>query len=314
MTRVLRIVLAAAALLGGVVASAAGDQAPVYRHRLANFGGPIPFMGVRIEVDAAHDEAYVLEGNVLHVFAPSGMEIFTVQLDPGQGRYFDVAFDAAGEVFLLGVVPEIPGAAGFFLDRRDFRGRHKERIEPRALPAELAGFAPNHLAVHDDRFVLVSTAQLAAVVLGRTGVFERALDLAPLLDIKEEERGNLEIGGFSFDPRGNMLFTVPAHFRAYVVSPEGHVAAFGKGGSRPGQFGVVAGIAGDRKGHLYIADKLRAVVMVFDREGRFLAEVGGYGDRPGDLVGPDQLALGPSGLLYVTQIRQRGISVFEVVM
>ncbi len=313
MTTALRVLAFAAALLGAVGTTVAEGVQLAYRHQLSDFGGTIPFMGARVRVDDANDETYVLEGNSFRVFGPSGMEIYSATLDPAGGNYHDVAFDGSGDLFLLGVrTGTDAGGTAFFVERCDFRGEPKERIHARALPEKYWGFAPNYLVMHDGRFVLVDASQLTVLVLGRTGTFERALDLAPLFEVKDGERGNLEIGGFAIDPKGNMLFTLPARFTAFVVSPDGRVASFGRGGSRAGQFGVVAGIAGDLRGNIYVADKIRAVVMVFDKDFRFLTETGGYGDRPENLVGPAGIALSASGKLFVTQIRKRGVSVFDI--
>jgi DNA-binding beta-propeller fold protein YncE len=74
---------------------------------------------------------------------------------------------------------------------------------------------------------------------------------------------------------------------------------------------VAAGVAGDDKGNLFVADKGRNVVMMFDKDHQFVAEFGEYGDRPENLVRPEQVAWSPAGKLYVTQMRNRGVSVFD---
>src|SRR6185503_10591293 len=101
-------------------------------------------------------------------------------------------------------------------------------------------------------------------------------------------------------------------FRAYAVSPEGEVTSFGKVGGAPGQFGVVSGIARDDQGRVFVADKLRSVVMVFDKSLRFVTEFGFLGLGADNLVRPDQLVLGEGGKLYVTQLYNRGVAVFSL--
>ncbi len=155
---------------------------------------------------------------------------------------------------------------------------------------------------------------MQAVVTDRNGVFRKGYDLANILEIPEADRPNTEIFGFSLDADGNMLFTVPVLFKAYVVSPEGKVTgSFGKAGSAPGMFGVVSGIAKDDQGNYLVVERLRSVVMVFDKEFRFLQEFGYRGDKPGNLIRPSELAVGNAGKLYVTQVRNRGVSVFSIV-
>jgi hypothetical protein len=77
-------------------------------------------------------------------------------------------------------------------------------------------------------------------------------------------------------------------------------------------FGVVSGIARDDRGNCLVVERLRSVVMVFDKEFRFLKEFGYRGDKPGNLVRPSEVAVGNAGKIYVTQLMDRGISVFHV--
>jgi hypothetical protein len=88
---------------------------------------------------------------------------------------------------------------------------------------------------------------------------------------------------------------------------------FGRSGSGRGKFGVAAGIATDEMGYVYVADRLRCVVMVFDRDLQFQTEFGYRGDQPSNLTAPDGLAIDSSGNVYVGQAANRGVSVFRVV-
>jgi hypothetical protein len=165
----------------------------------------------------------------------------------------------------------------------------------------------------DGEFLFLSSSKMQVVVTDRNGVFRKGFDLADLLEIPEKDRPNTEIFGFNLDSEGNMLFTVPVLFSAYIVSPEGKMAgSFGKAGSAPGMFGVVSGIAKDDQGNYLVVERLRSVVMVFDKEFRFLREFGYRGDKPANLIRPNEIAVGNAGKLYVTQVRERGVAVFSV--
>jgi hypothetical protein len=165
----------------------------------------------------------------------------------------------------------------------------------------------------DGNFFLVGTNGMRAIVADKQGVFQKGYDFAQILEIPEKDRPDTEITGFSLDRNGNMLFTVTVLFKAYVVSPDGKVeGAFGKAGSAPGMFGVVGGIVVDDNGNYLVVERLRSVVMVFNKEFRFLHEFGYRGDKPGNLIRPSELAVGNSGKLYVTQSRNRGVAVFSV--
>jgi hypothetical protein len=61
-----------------------------------------------------------------------------------------------------------------------------------------------------------------------------------------------------------------------------------------------------------VADKLRCVVMVFTKDFKFLTEFGFRGLGPSNLVGPMQLAVDSKNRLYVTQLRNRGVSVYQL--
>jgi DNA-binding beta-propeller fold protein YncE len=136
--------------------------------------------------------------------------------------------------------------------------------------------------------------------------------LAKLLEVDPERRGDVQIAGSSLDPSGSLLLAVPVRFRVYEVTREGKVTQFGKAGSAPGLFGIVSGVAGDPHGRIFVADKLRSVVMVFDRERQFVTEFGGRGLRPDQLITPGELVLGRGDTLFVTQGRKRGVSVFAI--
>jgi len=154
---------------------------------------------------------------------------------------------------------------------------------------------------------------MTVVVTDRKGAFRKGYNLADIIEIPEKDRPDTEIFGFSLDRAGNMLFTVPVLPKAFVVTPDGKVAgSFGKAGSAPGLFGIVSGIVADDQGNYLVVERLRSVVMIFDKEFRFLKEFGYRGDKPGNLIRPSELALGNSGKLYVTQLRNRGVSVFSI--
>jgi hypothetical protein len=129
-------------------------------------------------------------------------------------------------------------------------------------------------------------------------------------DWAEKRLENIAINGFHVDKRGNMLFTVPVLFSAYRFSADGGLAEFGRPGSAPGKFGVTAGIVTDELGYIYVADRLRSVVLVFDHNFVFQTEFGYRGGRPSNLIVPDDVAIDSGGNVYVAQAANRGVSVF----
>jgi hypothetical protein len=62
-----------------------------------------------------------------------------------------------------------------------------------------------------------------------------------------------------------------------------------------------------------VSDRLRCVVLVFDRNLRFQTEFGYRGAQPSNLIVPDDLAVDSNGNVYIGQAANRGVSVFQVV-
>ncbi len=163
-----------------------------------------------------------------------------------------------------------------------------------------------------NRFYFASLSEMKVVVTDPEGGVERGHDLLPLLDLGEKERGHVELAGFDVDSQGNILFTVPVLFKACVLSPDGNFRWFGRPGSIPGKFNVVAGITRDRKGNVLVVDKLKCAVLIFDPDFRFLDLFGYRGYRPGNLIAPDDIAIDPENRVYVTQAARRGVNVYRL--
>lgn len=312
-----RACLRASAILAALLTvgwtSAADSVRVSYLHRLSDFSGTVPYSEVQLWVDAARGEVYVAEGDVIRLYNASGMEIYEFQHDVGLGTILSLAVDDNGDVLVLSAAPTgaEPGRQPL-VSRYDYRGRLRATFGLSGMPDSFRGFAPNVLVVRDGRLVLASRSEIKVGVFDRDGAFERGWDLAELAGIAAEQREGLELGGFAVDEAGGLLFTVPAHFTAYAVVPGQRARSFGKPGSGPGSFGVPAGIAATPEGLVLVADRLRNVVLVFDRDLRFLAEFGHRTGKPESLVRPGELAAGEGGRVYVSQLGKQGVSVFAV--
>ncbi len=100
-------------------------------------------------------------------------------------------------------------------------------------------------------------------------------------------------------------------FAAGIVTPAGEVRLFGSRGSRPGRFNNVGGIDADERGNLFVTDRLRSVVSVWNRELRHLGDFGYRGDSTSNLITPYEIAVG-NGNVFVAQAGKRGVRVFRV--
>ena len=77
-------------------------------------------------------------------------------------------------------------------------------------------------------------------------------------------------------------------------------------------FGLVADVATDDAGRLFVLDALMNRVAMFTREGRPLGTLGEAGRGPGELALPAAMAVDPAGRVYVLDRLTSRISVFEV--
>jgi len=248
--------------------------------------------GADLAWDRFNSELYVTGPGVVSVFGDSGMMVHQFAEDPDAGIPIGVAPVGDRELVVLTLWQ---GATRVY--RCNFRGDPIARIP---LPAEFESFGANGIATANGNVYLVNKQALRVLALGLDGSKVGYFDLGPQLGFDEAKRADNDLRGFSVDRAGNLLMTIPTQFAAYVVSPEGRVRSFGQRGSSAGKFSVVAGIAADDEGHIYVTDILRAVVMVFDAGFRFLGEFGYRGGEPGNLVGPSTIVIG-NGRAYVSQ-------------
>lgn len=288
-------------------ASSAGVKA-TFLYNLSNFSGTVPYNWVRISIDARQGETYVAEGPSVRVFNDSGMEIFAFGDDEALGVVYDVAVDGEGNILALSY-----NGLAYAIHRCNYRGEPLSAIGIVNLPPGFREFRPNRLAWGDGKLYLADMGRMLVAVADMGGSVQRTYDLAALIGVEEKDRQETDMVGFNVDPGGGLLFSVPVHFKAYRVDPDGKVTAFGKKGSGPGKFGIVGGVAGDGKGLYVVADTLRCVVLVFDKDFRFLSEFGYRGLGPGNLVAPMDVAMDDAGRVYVTQQRKRGVSVYKIV-
>jgi DNA-binding beta-propeller fold protein YncE len=296
-----------------------------FRYSLSNFEGLVPSQWAQLAIDPERDEIYALNRrqNDIRIFDANGMEIFI--FGEGFSTAADITIGADGSIFLLST-----GYESATVDRLNYRGEHVAEVSLKRMPAAYAEFVPDRLLYRHGSLYLVDSDSLRVVVADDDGYFEEGYDLntvlRPLLtrddrvkrqldsnDWRKQQLENIELHGFTVDRQGNLLFTVPVLFSAFRLSPAGELVGFGRAGSGPGKFGVVSGIVTDDEGYVYVADRLRSVVLVFDPKLKFQMEFGYRGDKPSSLIVPDDLAIDSRGNVYVGQAANRGVSVFRII-
>ena len=304
----LTVLLAGIFLLRAGMASAVDNVSAPFLYTLSNFSGIVPVSWADIVVDNSRDEVYVLPGNGVKVFNDKGMEVYSFNEAGDIPGVVDLAVDEEGNILAISMSDGII--------RCNYRGEPVAKMELKNLPPDFSGFSPDRVFYRKGSFYFASLVSKKVVVTDRDGLFKEGYDIAELLnlgDLEEKYLEDADIGGFNIDHEGTILFTMPVMAKAYVLSPDRKVRSFGSHGSRPGTFGVPSGIAADVSGRfILVADKLRCVVMVFNKDFKFVTEFGFRGLGPGNLVGPMQLAVDSKNRLYVTQLRNRGVSVYQI--
>jgi DNA-binding beta-propeller fold protein YncE len=87
--------------------------------------------------------------------------------------------------------------------------------------------------------------------------------------------------------------------RVHRFAPDGRlVASWGEPGSGPGQFNLPHGIALDRAGNVYVADRENSRIQVFDPKGKFLAQWT-------DVARPMQVSIDPEENVFVVEVGWR---------
>ena len=291
-------------------AEAKANVSASYIYTLANFTGILPVSWTPISVDDARGEVYVIPGNAIKIFNDRGMEVYSFNDAGDIDGVVDLAVDDAGTIFLL-------SPAHREIIRCNYRGEPMGTMELKNLPAQFSGFFPNRIFIRKDTFYFASLRSMLVITTDRAGNFKDSYDIAALINfdasLDTKDQTEAEIVGFSVDQEGNILFTMPVIAKAGIVSPDKKMRLFGQSGSTAGRFGVVGGIAVDATGKfILVADTLRCVVMIFDRNFDFQTEFGFRGLAPGNLVGPMGLAVDNKNRLYVAQLRNRGISVYQI--
>lgn len=301
----LLVALVGVLLVGASTPSAQGQA--TYLYTLANFGGPLKIDGVRVSVDQETDEVYVIYQNIIHIFNPSGMEVFSFGDDLDLGQILDAVADTNGDILLLSYKD-----SHSIVTRCNYRGVPKKPIEFTKAPQAWTLDA-NRMMLRNGRLYLANLATSRVTITNVNGEFQSQIDFLSLLQA-DERRDGVEMFGFTVDQDGSVFVTMPTLFRAFKRTADGALMSFGKPGSGPGQFGVVAGITTDSHGNVFVADKIKCVVMVFDKAFKFITEFGYRGPKAENLIVPDDIAADRRGRLYVAQWRRRGVSVFSLAL
>lgn len=288
-----------------------------FQYLLANFSGPVASQWASVSFEQTKGEIYTLNPglNEIRIFNFHGMELLRFGDQNDVVPAADLSGSEGGEIYLLARNFTTHG-----IQVLNFRGVAIGNIFPTNLPEEFGYFSPDRLDYLHGNIYLLDSSSMKIVSMDAKGKVRTSIDLSEKLqnfdrsDGKPEDKGLVtDISGFSVGPDGSIYFTVATLFKAFRLNLDGTLDAFGLSGSGPGKFGVVSGIVAAENGAIYVADKLRSVILVFDHMFRFQGEFGYRGAAPQDLIAPNDLAIdSKQNKIYVSQAANKGVGVYKV--
>lgn len=281
-----------------------------FEHDLATPEGVVNITWPSIAYDRAQDEVFVASEGWVRIFDKTGMEVHRFGDDGSLGNISRVAVLEDGQIIVL---TSRDGKKEYV--RCDFRGEPLEKFELSGLPRGFAKFDPDQLVYHDGRLYFAERGSMRVVVTDVMGGYRQAYNLrnivAGAIADDPDRKPPAAMDGFNVDRKGNILFTMSTMFQGGVFSPNGKVRLFGSRGSTPGKFNIIGGIDSDDEGNVYVTDRLRSVVTVWDKDLRHLADFGYRGGNRWNLLTPYEIGVG-NGRVFVAQAGNRGVKAFRV--
>jgi hypothetical protein len=293
--------------VGFSAAQSSVTVSPLFLYDLSTFTGKVPLSFARMTVDEKHKEVYVVDpaNQEIRIFNDTGLQLYSFGDDERFGFLQDIVVFDSGDLLVL--------SSGEFI-LCNYRGDIKKILKLQGLPEKLKNFRPERMILRQGKIYMAQDKTMQVLIFDQQLNFLEFVDLPDLLDYTPKQVENSGLGGFNVAEDGTILFTIPTVAHAYRLPPgSDEVHEFGEGGSAPGHFGIVQGIAPGPDGLIYIADVLKSSVLVWDKNLTWITEFGGRTGRRGGLWSPVNLASTYEGCkLYVSQRAKRGISVFRI--
>jgi hypothetical protein len=156
--------------------------------------------------------------------------------------------------------------------------------------------------------------------ISRNTVIQPLADGARMLAVAANGEGALvDPKGIAFGPDGRMYVTEGRAGRVSVFNPDGSVfASWGRTGNADGEFAEPWGVAVTEQNEVFVADTWNHRIQKLTPDGQFIQAWGGMSDtrgdpnaQPGRFWGPRSIAIGPDGLLYVSDTGNKRVQVFD---
>ncbi len=263
--------------------------------------------------DTRRNRVVIFDRQGLYLYQIPGGEIFRAPVD--------VAVDPEGTILVLGrrgierfAAPAErarSAAAARRLIHLDFDGKFLREVPLSGLPE--GSLEPNPISVAlapaGDRLYLVDQANQHLWLADRDGKIRGGIDLAA--DLEPDERREQLIG--HVDVYGDtVLVAVPTAGRVLLFDLDGGSRAhLGIKGASPCQLMFAVAAARTANGRILVLDQRRMLYMLWDPgTNRCLAEYSGFGNAPGALYQPADLALDGEGRVWISQGFEGRVQVF----
>ncbi|MBL8880112.1 MAG: hypothetical protein JNG88_13420 [Phycisphaerales bacterium] len=169
-------------------------------------------------------------------------------------------------------------------------------------PLNDAPYSPGAMTTALNGDILISTAEGAVR-------FHRGSRIAEYRIPSTGERPG-RVGGLACVANEVWLTNLADH-RVEVFDGAGgrHLRSIGRRGEHSGEFGLPLGVAA-YDDEAFVVDMLNARVQVFDSDGNWRRNIGGRGDRLGYFGRPRTIAIGPDGIVFVTDAALQRVTAF----
>jgi DNA-binding beta-propeller fold protein YncE len=246
--------------------------------------------------DMATDQVHHFnaDGKLIQTFGETGQK-------PGQFEFADfgaVGLDGVGNVFVLDTGNERV---------QKFTPDLTFELEWGASGLEPGQFQhPSDIAVRGDGAVFVVDAMSGKVQqFDSSGTFVREVLPSGIADRFSEP------ARLGLDSDGNLY--VPDLTRIYVIDPAGTlIRTIQTNETGNGTIYVANGAAVSESGFVYVSDWQSNTVSVFDPDGVFIGDFGGFGTGPGQFNEVDTLVTDGAGRLMVLDFVNKRIQVFKL--
>jgi sugar lactone lactonase YvrE/fibronectin type 3 domain-containing protein len=258
----------------------------------------IPWDGELIGLAVARDGVYVAKNNELTIqkydFSDKLLSRFGGKGD-GAGQFKSLSGLVALKDRQLALADPAKGVVNFFVPEAGIPLELVPRSATRIFVQSTEDTFPvvaNRLAWNGKDTLYAIDADQAAVTVIRNGDFDKPIKFADVTPV-----------AVAADAEGKLWILDKKKYRVIRLDANGKVIfSFGSEGSADGQFDAPTDLAISPSGKIYVADKGRDSVQVFDREGKFLSAVRKLDD-------PTSIAVDPQENLYVLESGSNVISI-----